>query len=409
VISSSPTDRPASSAGRSARSWVSRLHRATGWWQFRARRAERAAYLADVAEVDDLAWAWRRAAEGAGIAREVSTVTGPTVSVPRLVDVKLGPPTVLLVELLPGQLPADVCEAAGRLAPHLGAARMRVQPYGLHHVRLVLLAADPLAATTPVPSPALAGPVLLARDEQGEEVRAEPAELPHLVVQGGTRSGKSTWLYGLLAQVAGRPDVLIAGVDPSGLLLRPFAGTRHAPWQACGLADPGRIVAVLVALVAEMDRRIAEMSSRADTVRTSPTLPLLLVVLEEYAGLLRALDAADKDAGKRARSAVARLLAESHKAGLRVVLVVQRAEAALIGGAERSNAAGRLSFGVDNAESVKLLHPDVDPLIAAQHTAADPGVALLTWPGHPLRRVRGPWIGGYAAFVDGVAGDPLSP
>lgn len=356
--------------------------------------------------VDALVWAWRLACEGAGIGREVATVTGGTLTTPRIVDVTLGPPTVLLVALLPGQVLADLLTAAPRLAPHLGAVSLRLSPAGLRHVRVQLLDRDPLAG----PPPALprSGPLLLARDEDAQDVTADPAELPHLVVQGQTGSGKSTWLYALLGQLAHRPDVLIAGVDPSGLLLRPFAGTRHAGWQVCGLADPARILAVLDALVAEMDRRIAEMPARADAVTTSGTLPLLVVVLEEYPGLLRALDAVDKDAGKRVRAAVARLLAESRKAGFRLVLVAQRAEASIIGGAERANAAGRLSFSVDNADSVRLLHPDAPPLLVAEHITAAPGVALLTWPGRPLRRVRGPWIGGYAAYVDRVSAPILS-
>ena len=40
------------------------------------------------------------------------------------------------------------------------------------------------------------------------------------VVQGVTRSSKSGWTYGALAQMAGRPELLIAGCDPAGLLWR---------------------------------------------------------------------------------------------------------------------------------------------------------------------------------------------
>ncbi|MBJ7452925.1 MAG: hypothetical protein JHC71_12710, partial [Blastococcus sp.] len=249
------------------------------------------------------------------------------------------------------------------------------------------------------------GSLLLGRDEQGCDVTASPRDLPHLVVQGQTRSGKSAWCYALLAQLAPRPEVLLAGVDPTGLLLRPFAGSRHAQLQAVGLADPARVVAVLEHLVAELDRRVATIDPRADQVATGPSCPVIVVVLEEWPGVLRVLDQLDpKGAARTARAAVSRLLAEGHKAGLRVVLVCQRADAAVIGGAERANLGGRLSFRVDNADAVRMLHPSAGPEVIAEHTAAPPGVALLELPDRPVARVRAPWIGGYGPYVDLVTG-----
>lgn len=400
-MTSHPFARPAEfpAAGR-ARSW--------SWTSWRERRDTR---RDDLAEVDALVWAWRIACAGVGIGREVHTVSGPTMSTPRLVHVTLGPPTVLVVELLPGQLAADVAAAADRIAPALGAHRLRVEARGHHHALVRLLDRDPLDVAVPVPSPALAGRVLLARDEHGRDVATDPAALPHLAVQGQTRSGKSTWLYGLLAQVAARPSVLVAGIDPTGLLLRPFAGSRHDPWQARGLGAPEAILAVLERLVAEMDHRVASLPLHADQVSTGPGCPLVLVVLEEWPGVLRALEVAGtRKLADRARLLVARLLAESHKAGYRVVLIAQRADASVIGGAERANLAGRITFRVDNVEAVRMLHPDAPGGVVAEHLAAPPGVALLTLPGLPLTRVRAPFLGTYRAFVEviGAAGPELS-
>ena len=46
----------------------------------------------------------------------VDAATGPTESVPRIVEVMLGPPLVLLVEVLPGQSTVDGRPVAHRLA-----------------------------------------------------------------------------------------------------------------------------------------------------------------------------------------------------------------------------------------------------------------------------------------------------
>lgn len=366
-------------------------------WRTRHERA------ADHYDADLLITAWRDACDGAGIARSVDTPTGATVSAPAVVSVQLDP-RALVVRLLPGQLPADVRRAAHRLAPHLGAAALRITARGYHHVRIDLLDADPLADVTGLS----AGPgVLLGRDENGTDLRVEPADIPHTICQGVTRSGKSVWTYGLLGQLAHRPDVLITGCDPTGLLWRPFAGTRHADWQASGLTDLGAAEKVLRRVVDEMDDRIADLPADRDSIETGPDRPLIFVVMEELPGTLRVLDAAKTrgdDPGARVRALLSRLLAEGAKAGIRCLLLAQRAEASVVGAFERAMCSLRISFRCDNRASVELLHPGADPALADGHTSALPGVALLSRPGHELTRFRAPFIGGYADYAATVRG-----
>lgn len=371
----------------------------------RTARRRRDAYVADEALVTDLMWTWREACEGAGIGRVVQTVTGPTISTPPLVSITLGPPTVLLARLLPGQVAGDVAAAATRLRGPLGAVGLRVDPRGHAHVRVELLTTDPLAGIVAFTAPTRG--VWLARGEDGTDITAEWRDLPHLAVQGQTRSGKTAFMYALLAQAAHYPRVLVAGADASGLLLRPFTGTRHASWQALGLSDLGRVEEVLTHLVTEMDARIVGLPFDRDEIDISDENPVVLVVLEEWPGVLRALESAtDTKASKRVRSLVGRLLAESHKVGFRVVVVAQRAEAGILGGAERAQLAGRLSFRTDNVDSVRLLHPDVPDDLAVEHGQGPPGVALMSWPGRSLTRVRAPWVGSYRAFVQAVRTHP---
>ncbi len=72
---------------------------------------------------------------------------------------------------------------------------------------------------------------------------------------------------------------------------------------------------------------------------------------------------------------VARLLSESRKAGMRVLLVCQRADATVIGGFERGQASHAISFRVD-ADGQRMLHRDADPATVAAHAVADPGIGL---------------------------------
>lgn len=371
--------------------------------RWRERREDRTALLAEEAEVDNHHARWIRACEGAGLVREVDTVTGPTVIHPRLVHIVLGPPTIFTVQLQPGMVVDDVRKLTPRLAPHLHCWGLRVDPIGHgDFARIGLLGHDPLAATLPLDRQGGSPSVVLGWDEAGQAVTVDPVDLPHVITQGQTRSGKSTWLYSLLSQLAQRGDVLVAGVDPSGLTLRPFADTHHADWQSLGLASLDAIEKTLAGLVAEMDGRLGAMPLGRDVLPTGPGNPLTVVVLEELPATYRAMDAVDSKQGKRVRALIARLLAESHKVGFRLILAAQRAEATIVGAAERAQCGGRLSFRVDSTETVKLLHSDADDYIVG-HTSAPPGIALMSWPGRPLARIRAPYVD-YATFCATVTG-----
>ncbi len=91
--------------------------------------------------------------------------------------------------------------------------------------------------------------------------------------------------------------MVVAGVDPSGITLRPFDGTRHERWQACGLASLDAIEKTLTDLVAEVDHRLEAMPRGLDILPIGPNAPLVLAVLEEGPATLRALDAADTKQG----------------------------------------------------------------------------------------------------------------
>lgn len=359
----------------------------------------------------ELVKAWEAACEGAGVARVISTVTGPTVVPPRVTRVEQHDgAAVLTVRLEPGQHVDDLRDAAPRIAPHLGAYGLRVEPMA-HGAwcRVTLLPADPLAshagATEAGGVPTRRGEVvtLLGHDEHAQPVRLDWTTAAHVVVQGATRSGKSTGLYGVLAQLADRDDVQVTGCDPTGLLLGPWATRTVAVAPSTGGHDPGAHVGVLRELVADMDARIAAIPAGRDAVDLDPDRPLLVVVLEEYPGLLRVLDGADKALGRAARASVARLLAEGAKAGVRVVLVAQRAEANVIGGFERGQASHALSYRVAGRDSVAMLHADAPADVVAAHATAEPGVALLSAPGVPLRRLRAPHVT-YAEYVATVTG-----
>ncbi len=222
----------------------------------------------------------------------------------------------------------------------------------------------------------------------GTGADGQPVTLDHLthtVVAGSTGSGKSVLLYGLIRSFAERGSV-VTGVDPSGLLFRPLPPD---PWRASGLSQPGQVIETLAGLCREMDRRAGLIPEDQDCLTSEP---LIVTVLEEIPGLYRALDAADSKRAKQARLYISRLLAESRKCHMITLLVAQRAEATVIGGAERAQALTRITFGCSSPEDVKLLHPEASPGLAETHIGAPPGVALLSRPGRKITRVKAPHV-----------------
>jgi len=388
-------------------------------WAKRRAATDRARILHEIiADHEDI---WRRLCAAVGLSTSVDTASGVTVVTPRLVNADIsGPNLVLVVKLLPGQLPADFEAVAAQIAPALGVPRVRITPRDLHWIRIELLQRDPLdvRVTTPRIGRSLSvadHPVLVAQTEDGVSISMSWISAPHAVVQGATRSGKSVWCYSTLAQLADFDDVVIAGSDPSGLLLgRPFVNSRHTSWQVTGSRDVLAHLALLRLLVDEMDERIATLPPRVDKLdEFTIDCPLVVVVLEEFAGLLRLASTASAPKGEaKVRDQLlglyGRLVSEGHKAGFRLLVVTQRADATVVGGFERGQLGLKISFRVDDDEALPMLHGSGSRALVSEHRYAAPGIALLDSPLHRLGRVRGPRLPGdeatdYARYWDEIA------
>lgn len=334
-----------------------------------------------------------------------------TFESPEVRSVRVGDSPRLNIWPRSGQVLADFEAIADRIAAalHVSSVRITQRPNGI--IRIDLVRTDPLAELVALPAPILSvyERITLGQVESGERLRVSLVDVAHLIVQGQTRSGKSRWTYGFLAQLAAAPDVEICGSDVTGVLLRPFAGTRHAALQAVGAGDALAHALVLERLVADMDERITRIPAREDTLPITDADPLRLVVIEETPGLLKAAAATDaltKPKGNieaRIRLAISRLLAEGAKVGYRVLLITQRADASIVGGFERGQAPIRLTFRVDDMAAVSMLHPTCPEDRALAHLTEAPGLALITGPELPIARLRAPQMDDYGMYADLIA------
>lgn len=380
-----------------------------------ARRATRQDARIDAAlarrDVIDLSYRWRAACPRAGLCRPVGTVLGGQGlgDAPRITHVEPGSWGVngyFIVEMPPGLTLGDLEDGALELAAALGVWSVSFERRSGRHVRVDLIACDPLTELVPFLPAAPADHLVLGVDERGAVVSIPLDKLTHAVVQGGTGTGKSWAIYAWLAQLAKRAqlvgDVDVVGVDPTGLVLGPWGPHPHS-WRASGTDDAAmRYELALRSVVDEMDRRIATMPPRCDSVPISPACPLLVAVLEEWPATARIMGHT-RNKPAETHKLVGRLVSEGRKAGVRVITMAQRADSEFVGSFERDQALTRISFGCSDVNTAKMLHPAVTPELIETHAQSAVGVGLLSMPGTPLLRFRSPAVGSYGAYVDAVS------
>jgi hypothetical protein len=93
---------------------------------------------------------WREACEGYDVCQRIHTPTGWTVAVPSIGQVSLGAPTVMTVQLRPGQRPEQLEALACEIADVMGVGGIRVIPFRAMWVRVELLAQGN-GPTPPIP------------------------------------------------------------------------------------------------------------------------------------------------------------------------------------------------------------------------------------------------------------------
>ncbi|MFI1385438.1 FtsK/SpoIIIE domain-containing protein [Embleya sp. NPDC020886] len=299
------------------------------------------------------------------------------------------------VRMHPGQTPDAFAAAADSLAHawHVHAVRVASPERG--RVRLTALSTDPLADLSALVGPGPAEPLMCARvgrREDGQPWVIDFRAVPHWLIVGATRSGKSTLLAALVTRLAPQPVALV-GIDLKGGMELGLFGPRLS-----ALATTRReATALLDALVVEAQLRMAICRfAHARSVWELPDgkRPMPIVVLvDEVAELFLAASRADKDEAARAATALVRLAQLGAALGLHLVVAGQRVGSDLGPGATalRAQLAGRVCHRVSDPGTAEMVLGDLDPdaVDAAQAISADePGVAVLTGVGGEWTRAR---------------------
>src|SRR5699024_2155876 len=310
---------------------------------------------------------WVNACRDAGLAREEPQSESLIVWPPRVVTVKPVPLGMQLdVEAVRGRPAREIADKAENLASALGVW-LRAEVTGPKSVCLTAELRNPLDGIRTAGT-ATTSKIVVGRCDDGADAAIDLADAAHIAIQGMTRSGKSALCYTVIGQVASVPNVRLSGIDPNQVLLDPVARASDPSRFVLG-SDAEGALALLDDMTELMNERLAMLPRLGIEAinQFSVDMPVDVLVLEEYASLIR--NAAAHDEGlkpaerveAKIKQRVGRLVSEGAKAGIRVILITQRMDASIVDGATRAQLGTRITMGVDNGDAVRMLHPEASP------------------------------------------------
>ncbi|MCZ9351402.1 FtsK/SpoIIIE domain-containing protein [Streptomyces mutabilis] len=289
----------------------------------------------------------------------------------------------LVARLLPGQLPDDFVKAAPAMAEDWQVHAVRVTSLRPGVVRIAALYADPLAAPR---APRTRGPgrllrVVVGTLETGASWVIDLRRIPHWLIVGATRSGKSTLIHALVAGLAPQPVALV-GIDCKGGMELSLYGPRLSA-LAIDRAQAVRLLSALVDLtLARMTicrtAGVRNIWGLAEKERPVP----IVVIVDEIAELFLVAGRHEKDEAHAASTALIRLAQLGAALGVFLVVAGQRVGSDLGPGvtALRAQLGGRVCHRVADPGTAEMTLGDLNPdaLKAAQAiTPEQAGTAVL--------------------------------
>jgi S-DNA-T family DNA segregation ATPase FtsK/SpoIIIE len=248
-----------------------------------------------------------------------------------------------------------------------------------------------------------AGELLFAvgRDTSNNPIFADLAEMPHLLIAGQTKSGKSVMVNALLTSLlySKKPSELkLIMVDPKTVELVRYKDIPHllTPIISDSSTDPSTTIKALTWAVVEMDKRykllseqmvtnIKEYNDKIDADKSAgdgedkpDKMPYVVIVVDEMADLMMS-------AGKEVEKLIIRLAQKGRAAGVHLVLATQSPRKEIVTGLIKANIPAKIAFAVNNyTESVIIMGSN-----GAEKLLGKGDMLLLTSDSPAPKRIQG--------------------
>lgn len=196
----------------------------------------------------------------------------------------------------------------------------------------------------------------LGKDIAGSPMVADLEEMPHLLIAGQTKSGKSVMINSLLASFLYRnspSDLKLILIDPKHVEMAPYDDIPHL--IAPVITEPEKCISALKWAVAEMERRLktfAEVKQRDiqgyNKLKREEGMPHIVVVIDELADLMMV-------AARDVEALIARIAQKARAAGIHLVLATQRPDANIVTGLIKANVPARIAFAVQDQINSRIV------------------------------------------------------
>lgn len=207
--------------------------------------------------------------------------------------------------------------------------------------------------------------VPLGRDISGNVRTADLTKMPHLLIAGSTGSGKSVAINGIITSILMRAkpnEVKLMMIDPKMVELNVYNGIPHLLTPV--VTNPRKAAQALHKVVQEMEERYEKFAAVGarnitgynehvkqhvkETGEYQPTLPFIVVIVDELADLMMV-------ASNEVEDAIIRLAQMARAAGIHMILATQRPSVDVITGIIKANVPSRIAFAVSSGTDSRTI------------------------------------------------------
>lgn len=241
-------------------------------------------------------------------------------------------------------------------------------------------------------------PLMLAigKDVAGENVAADLATMPHLLIAGSTGTGKSVCINSLIMSILMRAtpaEVRLILIDPKRIELNLYNGVPHLYVPV--VTEAKEAASALHWAVGEMENRLKKLqkagarniSQYNAAIRDGKApegateLPYLVIIIDELADLMMI-------AAKEVEDAICRIAQLARAAGIHLIVATQRPSTDIITGLIKANITNRIAFAVSSGIDSRVIldQPGAEKLIGL-------GDMLFSTPAWPKpHRIQGAYV-----------------